>query len=416
MSARRTIRPDDVLRAIYEFGPISRSDLARELGVSRPSVTAVVKEISGLGILAEEVPTRSRQGRRSRGLTLDLSELRTVAVRINRYRTEVAVFDGNLELRARSERSYDSSVDIHGVLAAIGAAVDEVRPMFDAQSLVGVGVAALGWLFRGKDGTRLYTDGFTELRKADFVEEISALLPGVPVVLEHDAKTSALAEYALLSRTQETAPRCLLNVVGGIGYGGGIVVDGRLFSGAHGVAGEIGHLGINFNARLHERHVDRPGFEGLFEDYASPRALRSAVAERLIEFPNSPLTENPSIDDIVAAFDEGDDLANWAVRRMCRLIAYGLASLVYVLDPDCIVLGDLFPRSAPVRELIQEELALLLPPIIMEHLELRVSELGEMGVLQGCHLLAMQEIVTHHSLHSIALSRAGHSDGKDKTT
>src|SRR5699024_10889203 len=209
--------------AIYELGPISRSDLARELGVSRPSVTGIVQEISGLGILAEEVPTRSRQGRRSRGLALDLHELRTVAARINRYRTEVGVFDGNGESIARSERSYDSSVDIHGVLDAISAAVDQVRSAFDAQSLVGVGVAALGWLFRDENGTRLYTDGFTELRKVDFVEEISALLPGVPVVLEHDAKTSALAEYALLARTRETPPRCLLNVVGGIGYGGGIV-------------------------------------------------------------------------------------------------------------------------------------------------------------------------------------------------
>ncbi|MGP9604608.1 MULTISPECIES: ROK family protein [unclassified Brachybacterium] len=416
MSARRTIHPDDVLRAIYEFGPISRSDLARELGVSRPSVTSIVQEITGLGILAAEIPTRSRQGRRSRGLTLDLGELRTVAVRINRYRTEAGVFDGNGEPLARSERSYDSSVDIHGVLAAISAAVDEVRPAFDAQTLVGVGVAALGWLFRDENGTRLYTDGFTELRKVDFVKEIGALLPGVPIVLEHDAKTSALAEYALLSKIRETPPRCLLNVVGGIGYGGGIVVNGRIFSGAHGIAGEIGHLGINFNARLHERYVDRPGFDGLFEDYASPRALRSAVAERLVEFPDSPLTENPSIDDIVAAFDDGDELATWAVKRMCRLIAYGLASLVYVLDPDCIVLGDLFPGSTNVRDLIQDELGMLLPPIIVEHLELRVSELGETGILQGCHLMAMQEVVAHHSLHSIALSRAGLSDAKDPTS
>lgn len=416
MSARRTVHPDDILRAIYEFGPISRSDLARELGVSRPTVTGIIKEVSSLDILAEEVPTRSRQGRRSRGLTLDLRSLRTIAVRINRYRTEVAVFDGNGKPVARSEQSYDSSVDIQGVLTAISRAVDEVRLAFDSQTLVGVGVAALGWLFRDESGTRLYTDGFTELRKVDFVEEIGLLVPGVPIVLEHDAKTSALAEYALLAKTREKPPRCLLNVVGGIGYGGGIVVNGRIFSGAHGIAGEIGHMGINFNARLHERHIDRPSFDGLFEDYASPRALRSAVAERLVEFPDSPLTENPSIDDIVAAFDDGDALANWAVRRMCRLIAYGLASLVYVLDPDCIVLGDLFPRSTPVRELIQEELGLVLPPVIMEHLELRVSELGETGVLQGCHLMAMQEVISHHSLHSIALSHAGLSDTKDKTS
>jgi predicted NBD/HSP70 family sugar kinase len=393
------VNPDEVLSLVLERAPISRSDIARETRLSKAAVTALVQDFAALGIVEDNIPTVSRGGRKATGIRLDLQRFFMIAVRVNRLQATFRLFDGAGREIDTVEAAIDPDITVETLLELLGATIGRLVSLREGHVFLGIAISTLGWLHEHQGEIRLHTDGFPELGKCDIRAEVQAMFPSVPVLLEHDAKTSALAEYRdQVSRTG-VKPACLLNIVGGIGFGGGIIIDGKVFRGASGVAGEVGHLGINFNSAIHTRDAGGAGFNGLFEDYASPRALRQHVTSRLLDFPGSELTEESTPEEIYRAFEAGDPLAVWAVDRMCRLTAYGLAGLVFVLNPDVIVLGDNFPKSGAVLNRTKGHLAGYLPEVLMERLRLEVSARGRSGVLYGAYLLLIQWYLSHDRLY-----------------
>lgn len=390
MRGPQRVDPDGVLDLILQRAPISRSDLAREAGLSRAAVTLLVQELLALGIVEDNIPTLSSSGRRATGIRLDLRRFFMVAVRVNRYELTFEVFDGGGDVIQTIEKQIAPDIRIEPLLEMLGRTVSDILSTRDVELFLGIAISSLGWLFESDGEITLHTDGFSELGKRDIRAEVQGMFPDVPVLLEHDAKTSALAEYHDHLERTGRKPACLLNIVGGIGLGGGIVIDGKIFRGSSGVAGEVGHLGINFNSSIHTRNIESTEFNGLLEDYASPRALRQHVASRLLDFPESSLTENASPEEIGAAFEAGDPLAVWAIDHVCRLLAYGLAGLVFVLDPDVIVLGDTFPASTTFLERVRARLAEYLPSTLSDRLEVQLSQRGTAGVLYGSYLLLIQ--------------------------
>ena len=408
MSGPQRVDPDEIINLILQQAPISRSDLAREAGVSPAAVTHLVQELDSLGVLEDKIPTLSAGGRRSTGIRLDLRQFFVVALRINRDRLTFQVFDGSGAAAETTEIPIDFGIEFEPILELIGVAIRRLLEARDERCFLGISIASLGWLFEDDGQIILHTDGFSELGKRDIRAEVQAMFPAVPVLLEHDAKTSALAEYQDHVVQTGRKPVCLLNIVGGIGFGGGIVIDGKIYRGSKGVAGEVGHLGINFNSAVYTRNLETAGFNGLFEDYASPRALRQHVTSRLLEFPESPLTETSTPQEIYAAFEDGDPLAEWAIGRVCQFLAYGLAGLVFVLDPDVVVLGDAFPASDAILTRIRASLAGYLPSVLVERLDLKLSQRGTSAVLYGSYLLLLQWYLTNGQLFErIRSSRGG---------
>ncbi len=398
MRGPQRVNPDEVLDLILQHAPISRSDLARAAGVSRAAMTLLVQEFMAMGIVEDNIPTLSAAGRRAIGIRLDLRRFFMVAVRINRYALTFQVFDGSGHPAEKIETPIASDIKIEPLLDLVGSTIDRLIADRDPTTFLGIAISTLGWLFETDGEITLHTDGFSELGKRDIRAEIQTIFPDVPVLLEHDAKTSALTEYHdHISQTGRT-PCCLLNIVGGIGLGGGIVIDGKIFRGSSGVAGEVGHLGINFNSSIHTRNIESTEFNGLLEDYASPRALQMHVTSRLLDFPESALTETSTPDEIDRAFAAGDPLAVWAIDRVCTTLAYGLAGLVFVLDPDVVVIGDAFPASGAILEQVRKHLADYLPSALVDRLELKLSERGTSGVLYGSYLLLIQTYLTNGQL------------------
>lgn len=400
-AARGPLRvdPEEILKILLHREPISRADLARESGLSKAAVTNLVQEFRSLGIVEDNIPTQSQRGRNVMGIQLDIADFYMVAVRINRYQLSLRLYAGGGTTISTEETPLATETKIDELLETIISGIARLVSGRDQSRFLGIVIVSLGWLFESEGRIMIHTDGFSELGKVDIRARIAAEFPAVPVLLEHDAKTSALAEYSDYVKEYGKGPSCLLNVVAGIGFGGGILIDGKIFRGSRGVAGEIGHLGINFNSALHARDVEATEFRGLFEDYASPRALPEHVATRLLDFPDSPLTEDSTPAEIYAAYEARDPLATWAVHRTCRLLAYGLAGLVFVLNPDVIILGDQFPQSASVLRRIKVHLAEYLPSILAENVELTLSSRGSDGVLFGSYLLLIQWYLDENLLY-----------------
>lgn len=387
-----------VLAQLFRSPPISRADLARQTGLSRASVTTIVDDLAGLGIIEDGIPTTSARGRKSMGIKVVLDDFFVVVVRIERRDLTFRLYDGSGHVVVSEIRPFDESIQIDQLTEMIRDGIDRLVRGRDARHFLGISVAILGWLVETNKSIIAHTDGFSELGKTDIRAFIRREFPEVPVFLQHDAKTSALAEYHdHLSRTGER-PQCLLNIIGGIGLGGGIIINGEVFRGQVGVAGEVGHLGVNFNSQVKRADADDVRFRGLLEDYASPRALVETVSSRLLDFPATCLSEESTPAEIYAAFEGGDQLAEWAMHRIAQIAAYGLAGLVFILNPGVIVLGDRLPTSPKFLSLLEAQIRNYLPTALYESLQVKVSRLGDDGVLFGAFLLLMQHYIRNRTL------------------
>lgn len=156
---------------------------------------------------------------------------------------------------------------------------------------------------------------------------------GWPVILENDANAAAMGEMWMGAARD---CRDVVSVTLGTGVGGGVVLDGRLWRGAHGAAGEIGHTTVDPFGGL----KCKCGNTGCLELFGSATAIVRMARESLSQWPQSMLTvEDLTAEKVYEAGQKGDELALDVFRRCGKYLGIGLANLMSVIDPQIIVIS-----------------------------------------------------------------------------
>jgi glucokinase len=241
--------------------------------------------------------------------------------------------DGTVLATARRATPGASVADTEDAIVAV---VEELAERHDGE-LVGVGVGAAGWFDRTGD-TVLFSPHLA-WRNSTLRKDLIARLQR-PMWVGNDADAAAWAEYRYgAARGADLA----LMITLGTGIGGGIVVDGRLQRGAHGVAGEWGHMRVVPDGRL-----CACGNRGCWEQYASGRALGQtarevartspAAAARLLDRVDGD-PDRLAGEDVARAAADGDALALELVTEVGLWLGQGIADLAAVLDPEVVVIG-----------------------------------------------------------------------------
>jgi len=174
-------------------------------------------------------------------------------------------------------------------------------------------------------------------RDADVPERISARVQ-LPVVMDHDVNSAAWAEFA---RGASAGSQISLLIALGTGIGAGLIIDGEIYRGAHGVAPELGHLTVVPGGRK-----CACGKRGCWERYCSGTAL-AETARELMAGGDAPILRQLSGNDpatltgtmVAIAATEGDPAALAAMDELGRWLAQGMALVTDVLDPEVIVVG-----------------------------------------------------------------------------
>ena len=241
---------------------------------------------------------------------------------------------------------------------AIVAVVQELAAGYDGE-LVGVGIGAAGWFDRTGD-TVLFSPHLA-WRHSTLRRDLAPRLP-LPLWVGNDADAAAWAEYRYgAARGADLA----LMITLGTGIGGGIVLDGRLQRGSHGVAGEWGHMRVVPDGRL-----CACGNRGCWEQYASGTALaqaarevargsRAAAAGLLERVAGDPEALTGEV--VASAAAQGDPLALELVAEVGQWLGQGIADLAAILDPEVVVIGGGVSRLgelmlAPARERLERAL------------------------------------------------------------
>jgi len=323
-----------LLAQLRDEGPLSKAQLADRLQVSRTTIGAEVGRLGELGLAIDAGPAASRGGRRS--TLVDLSpDIRFAGISIGATGLSVGVTDGRLTTLAIAHRQCDIKQGPEAVLKLALEVVREVMAEAGVTRLSGAGVGVPGPVdfHRGVSVSPPIMPGWDGFPVRDAV----ARELGCPVVLDNDVNVLAVGEqHAGVARNA----RDFLFVKIGTGIGCGIVVDGELYRGVDGCAGDIGHIRVDdFGPTC------ACGNTGCLEAFAGGAALardataaaRSGRSEALAVL----LAERGELTaaDIGVAVGQGDPVAVQLIRDSGRRVGQVLASLVSFFNPGLIVIG-----------------------------------------------------------------------------
>lgn len=376
----RALNERAVLDVIRRLAPISRAEVARQSGISKPTVSSALRALLEAGLVREAAP---RADGPSYGAVFfePVPEAAIVlGIDVGARYVRAAIADLSGAIRARQD------VELHGADAeGVLAVVDEVRAaLLDAARLGGhlidSAVVAMPGVVGPQDEIGL-PGGVAGLGGATFTHALRERVP-FPVTFENDVNLAAVGEQ-WAGVAQGVDDFAVLSV--GTGTGVGIVLGGELHRGRNGAAGEIdlAYAGLG---------LDIDPCAAALEAYAAGLANGGGRATAL-RAPYDP----PAV---FAAARAGDALAGEVVEEAARRIAANIVPIAAVTDVSLVVLGGGIGANgdlllAPVRRYLQTWLPY--PPT------LGVSSLGESAVLTGALAQAVRG-----ALDSVFSSRRGH--------
>lgn len=377
-----------LLSLLRDDGPISRVALADRLNVSRTTVAVEVTRLAELRLVQEAGPAESRGGRRSTLVQL-APDIRLLGISIGATGLAVGVTDGRLSVLASRALPCDIRQGPEAVLATAMEEGERLLAEVGADRPMGAGVGVPGPVdfHRGVSVSPPIMPGWDGYPVRDAV----AQRLGCPVVLDNDVNVLALGEqHAGVARTTED----FLFVKIGTGIGCGIVVEGQLYRGVDGCAGDIGHIQVDDSGP-----TCACGNVGCLEAYAGGAALardataaarsgRSPVLAELLE-KSGELTAA----DIAVAVSRGDARAVQLIRDCGHRIGQVLSSLVSFFNPGLVVVGGRVTGLGPA--LLAEIRGVTYRrslPLATGNLPIVMSELGDQGGVIGAARLISSEL------------------------
>ncbi|MFF7157549.1 ROK family protein [Streptomyces sp. NPDC008139] len=381
LSRLRQLNSLAVLGELRSAPAMTLTELSRRTGLSRASTEDVVRELLDNGWLAEVPAAAGMVGRPARRFRFRADAGRVLGVDIGGHKilALVADLDGTVLHSARvavapamgrKERLAALDGAVAGALAGGGLTTGD---------LWATGVATTG-LVDGA-GRVMLSEALPEWTGVDVGAHLRRLVGG-PALVENDSKLAALAEsWCGAARYAKD----VVVILAGLRTGAGLIIDGKLHRGFGNAAGEIGALPASGWIRAQEHLRAWPPQAGPApERTGSSGSGRGAGAHA-----DKAVDQEAAAEAVFEAARAGDRKAAAVVRRYVRDVAVGTAALVLTLDPELVVIGGGFSRSA---DLIAEPLRRELDRWCIRTPEVRISEFGDEGVALGALRLALDHV------------------------
>lgn len=362
-----------VLRALADHGPLSRSELARQAGVHRATIGSIVQGLIDDDVLEEGEPLDLGQvGKPARPLWFAAGAGTVVAIELRRDGARGALVD------ARGSVSVDEHIAFHDHSSpadVVKTVSGLARRLSRRHPVLGVGIAVPGTTnpatgqvvgslqVRGAEGTALVSD--------------VKRLTGLPTFIENDSRGQALAEHWFgLGRGINS----FTSVQTGAGLSVGLVLDGSVYRGPHGLAGELGHTTVAFDGEL-----CKCGLRGCWETIASTDWLRRAAATAGLR--GAKAINCAGLQRLAA---QGDQRASNLLATYADRLAVGLANLRQLLGSDYfIVHGDAVGGGEPFRTMLNEATnARSLGPV-----RVVFTELGDQATILGAVAAVLSQLL-----------------------
>lgn len=355
-----------LLDRLFVNGPAIRPQLARDTGLSLPTVIAALRDLEQAGLVRGAGRLEAAQGRPAAAYEADPTAGSVVGVDIGREKLRLLVTDlaghplSRLETR-NTARTADALVD--QVEQAVADATGQAS--MEASAVTQTVIGSPG-VFDPRRGRIMYAANLPGWQRTGLAETLAERL-GTPLTIDNDANLAALGEHTFgVARDV----RHFAYVMIGTGVGLGLVLDGRLYRGRDGAAGEVGYLPIGDRPPGGHTGGRRRGI--LEEAIAADAFVRHAVEEGM----SGTLTA----ESVFAAARQGDPRAQRAIAAVAQHLAQLIASILAFLDPELIVVGGGVGQNL---DLLEPPIAKALAPLTPMRPTMTASPLGNEAVIRG---------------------------------
>ena len=367
--------PGDVFDLIRHGRARTRGDILEVTGLSRMTVAQRVDGLLAAGLIREAGADRASGGRRPTRLEFDVSHSVVIAATVDTTHSRAALTD--LSGRIIVDEQIDVAVD-NGPEKVLSRIADAAHHLLERTGLSLARVSGVGLSVPGPVDPATQRPSQPPIMPGwdayPVAEHLGDVLP-VPVLVENDANAMALGEYAV--GYPDCRSLCLLKVSTGIGTG--IVIDGRVYQGIDGGAGDIGHVLL----AGHRDALCQCGRYGCLAAVASGRAVARALAEE--GFPAA------SGRDVRELLDHGEVAALRRTQEAGRVIGEVMATVVCLLNPGVLLIGGAL-ASSPLISGFRETLYPLSLPRATRHLDVRLASLGEDAGIIGMTRLVVDQV------------------------
>lgn len=372
-SGMRKVNSALLLNIIREQGLVSRAELARLSGLTKPTVSSQVADLIERGIVVEdgEREPDARGGKPPTMLRFEPDAGALVAAEIGS--SAVRAWLGNLDGKCTDIEVREVSPEL-GADHILGTLCDAIQCVLQREkkrrrSVLGMAVASPGRV-DVDSGVVLEVGNVFHWRNVDVRGRLERRFK-VPVVVDNDVNFAALGEmHAGLAAGVQN----FVLVRHGTGVGAGLVLAGRLYQGTHWAAGEIGHM-IFDRASAAETNARRGLLELAIGSDLVRERIRSARAGSPQETPGA--SAGDLAGELGEAVRRNDPLATRILDELAAQISITVVDLAAMIDPEMIVLsGDLFGLMADrIRELVAQ--------VIPWPMRIELSALGADAALMG---------------------------------
>jgi predicted NBD/HSP70 family sugar kinase len=387
LALMRELNERIVLGLLRQEGPISRAELARRSNLSRSTVSSIIATLLAAGLVCETGIGSSQGGRRPIMIEFNYQSALVIGIELGSTTLTLLLTDLAATVLRRAYAPFNSAEGPEACSARLAEQVHRVlaEAAISRQQIVGVGVGVPGPLgyTTGRPSAPPVLPGWQGVPLRALLE--AAL--GMRVFVENDANLGALAEHRWgAAQGWENVAYLYL---GSVGIGAGLILDGRLYRGDIGSAGEIGHLMVE-----EDGPACRCGSSGCLEAVAGlPAVLKRARAIGL------PVAQ---FGDLLSLARQGDDSAIALLDATGEYLGIAVASTLNMINPGCIVIGG---SMAEAGELLLGSLRRTLQrrglSIAVDHVTIIPGMLGSDVVAIGA-----VSIVVNHAFSVPAAARS----------
>lgn len=374
-----------IVKALYFNGTISCSDISKITGASIPNVSKNLYELIDGGYVIEKGFAESKGGRKPLMYSLVADKFYIVSVAMDQFSTKMAIVDLNnsfKDVECFDFNLYDVNSGVDNLVEKINSFID--RSGISKKEIYGIGIAMPGFIdiSTGTNKTFLKNQGKS-------IRDQIAELTGFPTFIDNDSSAIALAELKFgIGRTKKEI--MVINIGWGIGLG--MIVNGEIFRGFSGFAGEFSHIPLFKNGR-----ICSCGKRGCLETEVSLIIIEQKAQEAINAGEYTSITANENgkvtISSILAEANKGDHLAIKLISEGGYYIGQGIAVLIHIMNPQSIVLSGKGCEAgkvwlAPIQQALNE----LCIPALLNNTEVILSPLGSNAQLIGAAALVIENI------------------------
>lgn len=379
-----------IIKYLYRYGSLSGTDIAQTFNLSSPTTHSYINELIDENFVESRGKGESIGGRRPNVYGLVKNAVFLLGIDLGQKRVSIALYNNELQnISGTRTHKIKLGNDLALVDEICSYAKEIIHDMgINPEKILGVGVNIPGLVDSDSGISHTYLISTDKPLQQVFEEKLN-----LPVYIENDSKARAVAEWRL-GLASESKNALVIQLDWGVGMG--LILNGKLYKGNSGLAGEFSHVLIEEDGEL-----CICGKRGCLETIASGRAM---VKQATLELKNNAKTvlqrfaENNdnqmSPEDIVNAAKEGDQLAINLINNMGQKLGKGISYLLQILNPELIILGGTVSHANEyLLTPIKQSLLTYCIPKLREDTTLKVSELGKDAGILGAVSIVLERSI-----------------------